>query len=234
MPILLVESSCAVNRSSTKLELFNGLNLYDTGYFDYIAKRPELQEGFDEHMRAVSAEEDPVVAASLPLGNKKHCVDIGGGKGGLLRAVLDYHSHIRGGVFDLPSVANVELANLSKQYQDRFEIFTGSFFETLPFSSDALILKRILHDWDDAQCVNLLSCCREALSEDGELYIVESVLKGKVDAPLMRIFDLLLLTVFGGIERTSEAYEALLASAGLRLKQVISTETAMSILVASR
>ncbi|MCH9610784.1 MAG: Multifunctional cyclase-dehydratase-3-O-methyl transferase TcmN [Chlamydiales bacterium] len=210
------------------------LNHYQTGYFDYIAEKPELQKGFDEHMRAVSAEENPIIAQALPLKHKKCCVDVGGGEGGLVRAILDAHPHANSAVFDLPNVANEALTELSEQYKERFEVFTGSFFDALPFQSDALVLKRVLHDWDDAKSTAILSRCRDALTEDGELYIVESILTGKEDSSLLRLFDLLLRTVFGGIERKADAYESLLKQADLRLRKIIPTKTGMSILIATR
>ena len=149
--------------------------LYQSSYFDYIAEYPKLQKRFDEHMEAVSTIEDPVVANHLPLSKKKQCIDIGGGKGGLIKAVLDCHPHIKGGVFELPNVSKEEINELSNQYGERFEAFRGSFFDSLTFKSDALILKRVLHDWDDKHCIEILSNMREALTEDGELYIVETL-----------------------------------------------------------
>ncbi len=209
--------------------------LYEIEYFDYIAQFPHLQAGFDNHMKAVSAKEDPIIAEYLPLENKKKIIDIGGGKGGLIKTVFEKKSDIKGGIFELPGVAEQEIKALSKQYRERFEGISGSFFKTLPFKSDAIVLKRVLHDWDDAHCVRILSHCREALEDDfSEIFVVESIIKGKEDPPLLRIFDLLLLTVFGGIERNIEEYTSLFKQAGLKFKNVISTPSDMSIIVVKK
>lgn len=207
--------------------------LYKQEYFDYIARHPHLQAGFDSHMKAVSAKEDLIFAKSLPLAQKKKVIDVGGGKGGLLSAILMKNPHILGGIFELPGVAKQEKDKLAQEFQGRIEIFSGSFFEALPFKSDGIILKRVLHDWDDAHCVQILSHCREALVKDGEIYVVESLIKGQEDPPLLRIFDLLLLTVFGGIERNIEEYSSLFSQSKLKLKTIISTDSGMSILVAN-
>ncbi|MCH9608753.1 MAG: Multifunctional cyclase-dehydratase-3-O-methyl transferase TcmN [Chlamydiales bacterium] len=210
--------------------------LYKQEYFEYIAQYPHLQAGFDSHMKAVSAKEDPMIAESLPLEQKKKMIDVGGGKGGLLRAILIKNSHISGGMFELPGVAKQEIDKLAQEFQERIEVFSGSFFEALPFKSDGIILKRVLHDWDDAHCIQILSHCREALveGEAGEIYVVESLVKGQEDSPLLRIFDLLLLTVFGGVERSIEEYSSLFSQSGLKLRNSISTDSGMSILVANR
>ncbi|PIS01378.1 MAG: hypothetical protein COT84_02715 [Chlamydiae bacterium CG10_big_fil_rev_8_21_14_0_10_35_9] len=209
--------------------------LYKEEYFEHIAKFPHLQAGFDSHMKAISAKEDPIIAEYLPLENKKKIIDIGGGKGGLIKAILEKYPDIIGGVFELPGVAEQDLESLSRQYRQRWEIFSGSFFNAFPFKSDALLLKRVLHDWDDASCVQILSHCREALEDSSsEVYVVESVLEGKEDPPLLRIFDLLLLTVFGGVERNVEEYASLFKKAGLRLKNTIFTHAGMSIMVGQK
>jgi O-methyltransferase domain len=208
--------------------------LYKQEYFDYIAQHPHLRAGFDNHMKVVSAKEDPIIAESLPLTQKKKVIDVGGGKGVLLRAILMKHPHILGGMFELPEVAKQEIDKLAQKFQGRIEIFSGSFFEALPFKSDGIVLKRVLHDWDDAHCVQILSHCREALEdESSEIYVVESLIKGQEDSSLLRIFDLLLLMVFGGIERSIEEYSSIFSQSGLKLKHVISTDSGMSILIAN-
>ncbi|MCH9633029.1 MAG: Multifunctional cyclase-dehydratase-3-O-methyl transferase TcmN [Chlamydiae bacterium] len=209
--------------------------LYKQEYFDYISKHSNLQARFDDHMKAVSAKEDLIIAKYLPLENRDKIIDVGAGKGGLIRAMLEKHPEIVGGIFDLKDVVEQESKALSKKYGKRLEVFSGSFFDPLPFKSDGLILKRVLHDWDDASCIQILSRCREALSDSSaKIYVIESLVKGEEDPALFRIFDLLLLTVFGGVERSAEVYESLFSQAGLKTQKLISTNSEMSILVASK
>lgn len=207
---------------------------YGKGYFDYIAEDPNMQASFDAHMEAVSEREDPLIAKALPLQKKQSCVDVGGGKGGVIRALLELHPDLKCGRTDLPGVAKEEMEELSERFSGRFSAIEGSFFESLNFESETLILKRVLHDWGDEACVNILSRCKEALLPGGELYIVETILQGHEDTLMIRLFDLLLLSVFGGFERTKAEYETLLGKAGLKLSSVIPTETSMAILVATR
>lgn len=209
--------------------------LYKEEYFDYIARHPLLQAGFDSHMKAVSAKEDPIIAKCLPLEKKKKVVDVGGGKGGLIKAILDLNTDIVGGIFELPGASEQEIRELSQNYRNRLEVYLGSFFDDLPFKSDGIILKRVLHDWDDVNCIQILTRCRDALiSNTSEIYVIESLLEGKGDSPLLRIFDLLLFTVFGGRERSEKEYASLFCQGGLKLKNIISTQSGMSILVGSR
>jgi len=206
--------------------------LYKEEYFEHISKFPHLQAGFDNHMKAISAKEDPIIAKYLPLENKNKIIDVGGGKGGLIRAVLEKHPNILGGIFELPDIDKQNIDNLAKEYKKRFEFFSGSFFNSLPFRSDALILKRVLHDWDDAKCIKILSNCRESLKDNSsEIYVIESIITGKEDPSLLRIFDLLLLTVFGGIERNIEEYTSIFEKAGLYLKNIISRHSGLSIMI---
>ena len=209
--------------------------LYQQEYFDYISKDPHNQLRFDEHMKAVSAKEDLDIAKYLPLEDKKRVIDVGGGKGGLMKAILERFPETCGGVFDLEGVGEKELRENTKKFGQRFEAFSGSFFDPLPFEADSLILKRVLHDWDDKSSIQILKQCSKALaSPNSKMYIVESVVKGKEDAPLFRIFDLLLLTVFGGFERTIDAYEHLFLEAGLKIQKMIPTGSEMTILVAGK
>ncbi len=207
--------------------------LYKEEYFDYIADRPHLQSGFDSHMKAVSAQEDPIIAEFLPLDHKQKVIDVGGGIGGLLSAILRKNPHIAARLFDLPSVAKQEKQKLAQEFKGRIEFFEGSFFEPLSFTSDAIILKRILHDWDDSHCIQILSHCRNALIDNGsgEIYVIEALVKGQQDSSLLRIFDLLLLTVFGGIERSIEDYTLLFSQSGLKLSRIIATDSELTILV---
>lgn len=200
--------------------------LYGEKYFDHLSKNPELQMSFDQHMRSVSQEENQILAKALPLKGVSHVMDVGGGEGGLLAAILDKHPAMRATLFDLPETIEAASAPLQKRYPGRISCLKGSFFEPIHAACDAVILKRVLHDWNDEQCIEILRNVKQA-----KLLIIEAVLKGQEDSSLIRMVDLFLLNVFGGKERTLADYQRLLVKAGFKFSGLIETSSSMSILV---
>ncbi len=206
--------------------------LYGEKYFDHLSKNPELQLAFDQHMRSVSQEENQILAKTLPLKDFAQVMDVGGGEGGLLAAILAKHPSMHAILFDLPETVDAANAALQKKFPGRITCLKGSFFEPIHAACDAVILKRVLHDWNDEQCVEILRQVKRTLPANGKLLIIEAVLKGREDSPLIRLFDLFLLNVFGGKERTLADYQKLLVNAGFKFSELIETSSSMSILVA--
>jgi hypothetical protein len=143
--------------------------------------------------------------------------DIGGGQGILLAAILRAHPHLHGILFDLAEVAGgasgvLEAAGVA----DRCETVTGDFFQAVPAGADACLMANVLHDWDDAQSVRILTNCRQAMARGGRVLIVERLIPGDPAAALpVLVSDLNMLIVTGGKERTNAEYGELLAAAGL-------------------
>ena len=166
------------------------------------------------------------VAAAYDFRGMSTVVDVGGGHGILLAAILERHPHLSGTLFDLAhAVADEAPAALAP----RWTVAAGSFFERIP-SGDALVLKSVLHDWPDDQCVEILTTCRNALPEDGAVLVVETVLDRPGHEVLAAFSDLNMLALPGGRERTEDEYAALFEAAGLRLARTVDTGTQMSVL----
>jgi len=146
-----------------------------------------------------------------------HCVmDVGGGQGQLLAAILERHRHLRGIVFDRPHA--IETARRI----ERCESMAGDFFESIPRQADVFVMKSILHNWDDAACIAILGQCRRAMDSGAALLLVERVLPEAMtgapdERPLARS-DLNMLVGFSGRERTLPAFDALLAKSGLAVR----------------
>jgi len=139
-------------------------------------------------------------------------MDVGGGQGQLLSAVLEAYPHLRGIVFDRPHAIDTALP------LERCERLAGDFFEAIPARADVYVMKSILHNWDDGACAAILAKCRRAMDSSGTLLVVERVLPeaftGKPsERPLARS-DLNMLVGFSGRERTLRDFEGLLAGAG--------------------
>ena len=205
--------------------------IYGQGYFDFISQDCEMARCFDEGMRNLSEKEDQQIAACYDFSLSATIVDIGGGKGGLLRDIAKKHSTISGIVYDLPHVeksAQSYLADHGCGAAITFE--SGTFFEKVPCGYDLYILKRILHDWDDELCIKILLNCRKAMRPNSKLLIIEAIVGPENVRDFAKDVDVAMLVLFGGKERTQQAWEKLLQAADLQLLSIQTTESMLSIL----
>ncbi|MFJ4713591.1 methyltransferase [Streptomyces sp. NPDC088785] len=189
----------------------------------HLAADPEAASRFQRAMNAGNVFFQDVAAAH-DFSGARTVVDVAGGAGSLLSAVLTVHPQLHGVLFDLPHVVPVAEAALGRALgADRYEIVAGDVFETVPGGADVYLLSRVLQDWDDAHCLRMLSVLRAAMPPSGRLLIVERVIPDpdEQDAPLLPLlWDLHLLMAAGGRERTLAGYRALFSGAGLRLSTV--------------
>lgn len=201
--------------------------------WEYLAKSPREAAAFEQTMRARSHGFDEAAARLIDTRAAKVAVDVGGAHGTLVQALMQQNPALSGVLFDLPQIASGALeAARQRGVQARFTAVPGSFFDTPVPPGDLLLLKRVLHDWDDAACVEILKNCRRALQPQGRLVVAERLLDeiGKAGtAPLM---DLDMLVMLGGKERSLAGYNALLAAAGFRLSSVTRTATPLFIIEA--
>lgn len=188
-------------------------------FFDYLAAHPEANAQFDAAMALISGPEDACVAEAFDFSRFRRVVDVGGGRGGLLAAILNRHASLEAVLFDQAQVLEAP-AYLSDDLRQRVELVPGDFFESVPAGADACLLKRILHDWDDDECVALLTRCREALAPDGRVLIMEGVMKPGNEPDPNKAQDVGMMLLTRGRERTEAEYADLLVRAGLKLTAV--------------
>jgi hypothetical protein len=144
-------------------------------------------------------------------------VDVGGGDGSLLQAVVTANPALRGIVVDLPAVSGRAAARLaSTPVADRLRAESGDFFGHLP-AGDAYVLAQILHDWDDADAARILAACRRAAPDGARLLVLEQLVPEGPDPSPVKLLDLQMLVLLGGRERTLEEFEQLFEEAGWRL-----------------
>ena len=206
-------------------------NIFGQGYFDLIAQNPELAGSFDEGMRNLSEKEDLAIATCYNFAPYKNIMDIGGGKGGLLTAIIKSNHLIHGILYDLPHVEISAQTYLTEQNLDQFIGWqSGSFFDYIPSGNDIYILKRILHDWDDELCIKILSNCRAAMNDTSKLLIIEAIVTPGNNRDFAKNVDLAMLVLFGGKERTQIEWETLLDAAHLQLVKIQETPSMLSIL----
>jgi hypothetical protein len=174
------------------------------------------------------------VVASYDFGRFTTVVDIGGGAGRLLSAILQRYPEVRGVLFDQAGVVAGAPAVLDEAgVAARCDIVAGNFFESVPSGADAYLLKAIIHDWPDAESVDILRTCRSAMAEGTALLLVEQLLDQSTDPVHTAFSDLNMLVGPGGQERTLDEYRLLLEQAGFSLTGVTETGTPVFVIEAS-
>jgi hypothetical protein len=199
--------------------------------WDYLASHPEAAASFTESMARIGAARDRAVAAAVDVSAVERLVDVGGGHGGLVLALLAVNPHLRGVVFDLPAAIEGAREQLrAAGVAERCEAIAGDFREAVPEGGGAYVLSWILHDWDDATALRILRNCRAAMVKGARLLVVEMVVPEPSQANaamvdrLVRQADLEMLAVVGGRERTAAEYERLLTDSGFALDCVTPLE----------
>jgi O-methyltransferase domain/Dimerisation domain len=199
--------------------------------FEYLEKHPEDLRIFGESMTSVSATENPAIAAAYKFSGIRTLVDVGGGNGSLLAAILKANSKLKGVLFDLPSVsarANQDRHVTAKGIAERCTLESGNFFAAVPKGGDAYLMKRTLHDWDDERCEKILSNCHDAMSEKGKVLVVDAVIAPGNEPDRGKLLDIQML-IIGGRERTKQEFATLFRRAGLKLTRVLPTKCPLSI-----
>jgi orsellinic acid C2-O-methyltransferase len=206
--------------------------------FKFLESDKEAAEIFDHAMAEISRLIAGEVLSYCSFDGMQCVVDVGGGSGGLLAAVLRAHPKLHGVLFDLPHVIQGAKADLTKALPaERCEFVAGDFFESIPMGGDAYLLKAVLHDWDDEQSATILRNCRRAIPTNGRLLLIERAVperfEGNAIHHAIARMDLHMLVEFGGKERTEAEFRNLLEGAGFRLSSAIATSTEFSILEAT-
>ncbi len=197
--------------------------------FEHLHLHPEHVLRFNRLMSAMIGVMAKGVIAAYDFRSFGTVVDIGGGRGTLLAAILEGHPRLRGILFDLPATADEARRALSSgRLADRCECVGGDFFEAVP-AGDCLILSAVISDWDDERSVAILASCRRAISPQGKLLLIERLLEPDKAAPATALLDLQMLVIGGGTGRSAAEYRRLLAAAGFELARVIPTGTMRSI-----
>jgi SAM-dependent methyltransferase len=200
--------------------------------WDYYAGQPAEAADFATAMAGMTAAVGDEAARLIDTQGVERAVDVGGGNGSLMHALMAANPELTGVVLDVPSQiaeAEAEIGRLG--LEERLTAVSGDFFEAVP-EGDLLLLRYILHDWDDASARRILTRCRESLRPGGRLLVLELTV-GELGGPAIGPSqDLNMMVLFGGRERTVDEYAALFASAGLRLVSTTPTNSPMSIIEA--
>lgn len=201
--------------------------------FDWYGRNPAHGEQFGRAMENISRFAAAAVLEAYDFSDAKTIMDVGGGNGSLALAILSRHPGLKGKVVDLPYMQAAAIAGIGAAgAAGRCAFEACDFFETVPKGADLQVLKFILHDWTDEECVRILKRCREALAPGGRLVIVEMLVPEPIRPDFVMLMDLNMLVMTGGRERTEREFAGILAQAGFRLAKAVATRSPFFVLEA--
>ena len=199
--------------------------------FDYFAAHPDDGAIFNEAMHDRTRGVSVAVVQEYDFSGIHKIIDVGGGHGVLIMAILHAYLEMTGVLFDLPHVAEgARQSIIEAGLAQRCEIVGGDFFSSVPADGDAYLLKSIIHDWDHDRALIILRNCRNAMKETARLLLVEMVIPPGDAFHPGKFTDFAMLTGHGGQERTEEEYAHLLDEAGFRVKRVVPTPSPFSVI----
>jgi hypothetical protein len=197
-------------------------------FFDHLARHPDREAAFQASMADRSEQEARDVVASYDFGGLDDLVDVGGGRGVLLAAILRAHPSMHGILVDRPAAIPAARAHLeAASVADRADCIAADFFDAVPAGAGAYLLSRVIHDWDDDDAARILVTCREAMDPASRLLIVEAILPERArDRPAAIRMDVHMLILFGARERTEAEFRELLDRSGFHARRVLMTGSA--------
>jgi hypothetical protein len=200
------------------------------GVFEHFAHDPALSRVFNDAMTGFSAVVIPAVIEAYDFSDIGTLVDVAGGHGAVLTAILQKYPAMKGVLFDVDHViAGARAAIAAQGLADRCTTAAGDFFTAVPPGGDAYIMKHIIHDWNDDKAAAILTNIRKVLPKHGRVILLEAVIPEGNEAGLGKIMDLEMLVMPGGRERTEREFHALFARAGFTLTRVVPTTSPLSV-----
>lgn len=202
-------------------------------FYDFLHHNPAQAQVFQRAMNGFTRHEVAAIASACNLSAAHTVVDIGGGQGALIMALLDRYKALHGIVFDLPEVIGGARSALDQAgLSARCQAIAGDFFKSVPTGGDVYLMKSVLHNWADDAAVRILRSCRRAMSRDARLIVAERVIAEGNAASEAALFDINMMVTVGGQERTLREYNVLMQAAGLRLVRCVGTASALSVIEA--
>lgn len=197
--------------------------IYQKSFFEYLKDKPERLKNYHLAMGEYAKEDYKNIAKMIDFSIHQTLADIGGGLGALIQNIAGKNSEIHCILFDLPEVLNL----YKHKTQRNFDVIKGSFFQKIPFKTDAIILSRVLHDWNDENCTIILENCKNALKKDGVIYLIEN-LQNDIKTHLLSLNMLIMCQSF---ERTYQEYAILLAKINFKITHTQKLNNLQTILI---
>jgi C-methyltransferase len=207
-------------------------DLYGTDFFTHLGEHPAEQSRMFRGMTAWSDPMNPRLVEAMKLDRIGTVADVGAGRGTLLRTMLEHGSHLKGTWFDTEPTLAVVDEDL-RAMGDRCTFVSGDFFQEVPFASDLYVFKLTLHMYEDGACERILRNCKAAAQPGARIVIADPLLTDPPEGQFVPTMDLHMLLVMGGRERTADDYEALFERCGLKLTDIIPTQTDLHLIEAT-
>lgn len=205
--------------------------VYSTGRFEYLARHPEAAKTFNEAMIGLTTQAAMAAVAAYDFAGARTIIDVGGGHGILLEAVLKANPHLGGVLFETPTVIEGAKKRLEAcGLGGRCKAIGGDFFHSVPSGGDVYTLSAVIHDWDDERSITILKNCHRALGGKGKLLLLELVLPPSNERSFATLMDINMMVITGGRERTESEYRALLTAASFKLTRIIPTQSPRSLI----
>jgi hypothetical protein len=198
-------------------------NLYGKHTWDWFGENPGPAQLFNSLMDEVTGSETRAVLAAYNFSGAERVVDIGGGRGVLLAAVLGINVKARGILFDLPHVIQAAVKTLDGEIARRIDFVPGDFFKAVPAGGDLYMLKNIIHDWNDVESRKILGVLHRAMAGLGRILLIEQIICSPNTACLAKSSDMQMMVRNGGRNRTEKEYRDLLGAARFKLTRIIPT-----------
>jgi predicted O-methyltransferase YrrM len=206
-----------VQTGQTAFDLAHGMS-----FFAYLAQHPHAAAVFNQYMAEAPLHRHAVIAAAADFSGMRRVVDVGGGHGASLTAILRANPALRGVLFDQPQVvAGARDPLLAAGVADRCDIVAGDFLTAVPAGGDVYLLSAILHNWDDDRALQILQNCRRAMAEHGKLLVAERIVPEGNGPSQAKLVDIHMLVQLGGQQRTEAEFRTLFTRAGFHLTRVV-------------
>lgn len=201
--------------------------------YEFLEHNPSAGEQFHAAMSGYSALETKAIVSAYDFTPYSTVIDVGGSQGALVAAVLQAHPHLKGIVFDLETIINqADQKFIRTDIAERIRFVAGDFFAGVPGKGDLYILKSVLHNWDDLAARRILQSCHGNMPGGARLLVIERVIPAVSEASESILFDMNMLVVTGGRERTEAEYRTLLEKSGFQLIRIMPTQAPVSLLEA--
>jgi ubiquinone/menaquinone biosynthesis C-methylase UbiE len=199
--------------------------------WEFFAKHPENAQIFNDAMSAMTAAANEALHAVYEFTGIKTLVDVGGGHGGLITGILKRNPDMRGILFDSPQVIAGAKSKIDESgVADRCQVVGGDFFKSVPEGADAIVMKWIIHDWNDEQSIAIMKNCHRALPDNGKLILVDAVVPETSEMHFSKFIDLNMLVMTGGKERSAEEFRRLYEASGFQVVRMVPTESPFSVI----
>ena len=213
-----------------------GKTAFEVGFnqpiFEYFKSHPAGAAAFADFMGFMTRRVERFIFRQHRFEPFATVADIGGSNGDLLLGMLEHYPDTQGILFDMPEVvANARGRIEASPLADRVEIVGGSFFESVP-AADLYLLKQILHDWDDEECLAILRSIRTSIAQDGRLAVIDHLLAEVPQPTESLVTDIAMLIYDSGRERKQSEFEALFAKSGFRLDRITRNPSGHSVIEA--